>query len=302
MWWNVENLFDVEDDPLTNDEEFTPEGSHHWTPGRYWHKLDNIARTLAAVADEGGGWPDLVGLGEVENDTVMRDLCQRSPLRTAGYEYMITHGPDARGVNVALMYHPDAFRPTVSYGIRIPSTEHGLRATRDMLYTCGMVPWAKDTLHVLLVHFPSRAGANKQATENRRLAAQTLHQAVDSVLKAPGAMDRMLLVMGDFNAEPGDEIFPLLMPGLVSLMPQKKRELRKAIGTYCYQGQWGFLDHILVSKPLLKRVSRQAKVARFPFLLNEKGEPWRTYRGPAYMGGYSDHLPVMTSPSPPMEE
>ena len=105
MWYNVENVFDTRHDSLKNDFDFLPEGDYHWTPWRYWRKLDNISRVIAAVAEQ-DGWPMLVGMCEVENDTVLRDLTLRSSLRTAKYRYVHHEGPDLRGVDVALLYQP----------------------------------------------------------------------------------------------------------------------------------------------------------------------------------------------------
>ena len=287
MWWNVENLFDCKDDPLRNDEEFLPEGNHHWTLGRYWHKMDNIARVVAAVADE-KGWPALIGIGEVENDSCLFDLVRRSPLRTAGYEFIITNGPDVRGVDVGLLYQPKQFFLEGYEGLRVPSAEEGLRPTRDILHAWGRLP-SGDLMHVFAVHFPSKAGSGREGNRNRSLAAQTLRAAVERF------RGEKILVMGDFNAEPGDIIFSEIMgkdAPLVSLMPLSRRELRKNRGTYVFQKQWGFLDHVLVSKELMPCVKGKVQVARFNFLLDEEGAPWRTYRGPIYQGGYSDHLPI----------
>lgn len=285
--WNVENLFDVQHDTLKNDVDFLPEGLYHWTKGRYWNKLDNVSRTLAAIAED-AGWPMLVGMCEVENDTVLRDLTRRSPLRMAKYQYIHHEGPDQRGVDVALLYQPSLFDVEGSCPIRVPSEENGLRPTRDILHVWGRV-LASDSLplHVFVVHFPSRAGGSSSSSRNRMLAAETLCASLDSL------RGQHVVVMGDFNAEPGDPIFRPIRERLVSLLPQKRRELRRAQGTYYYQGLWGFIDHILVSKELLPRIAEgKAHVARLPFLLNEKGVPWRTYQGPAYKGGYSDHLPL----------
>ena len=287
MWWNVENLFDCKDDSLHEDEEFLPEGDHHWTLGRYWYKMDNIARVIAAVSEE-SGWPALVGLAEVENDSCLFDLTRRSPLRTAGYEFIITEGPDRRGVDVGLLYHPDLFLIEGHEELRIPSEEQGLRPTRDILHVWGRLP-SGDLIHVFALHFPSKAGSGREGNANRLLAARTLRDAVDSL------RGEKILVMGDFNAEPGDPIFREILrheTSLVSLMPQNKRELRKNHGTYVFQGQWSYLDHILVSRSLMPKVEGKVQVARFGFLLDEKGAPLRTYRGPIYQGGYSDHLPL----------
>lgn len=285
LWYNVENVFDTKHDSLKNDYDFLPDGSYHWTPWRYWRKLDNISRVIAAVAEQ-SGWPMLVGMCEVENDTVLRDLTLRSPLRAAKYSYVHVEGPDFRGVDCCLLYQPALFCLQGSESIRVPSAEHGLRPTRDILHVWGQLTRTDSLLHIFVLHFPSRAGDNKSSTQNRMLAAETLCTALD---KLEG---QRVLVMGDFNAEPDDPIFRPILQRLISLIPQKRRDLRKERGTYYYQGLWGFIDHILVSPAMQKCCEPLAHVAKFPFLLTEKGTPWRTYQGPAYKGGYSDHLPL----------
>lgn len=285
MWYNVENVFDTQHDTLKNDVEFLPDGSYQWTPWRYWRKLDNVSRVIAAVA-ELGGWPMLVGMCEVENDTVLRDLTTRSPLRAAKYNYVHSEGPDLRGVDCCLLYQPSLFLLQGSEAIRVPSAENGLRPTRDILHVWGRLIRTDSLLHVFVLHFPSRAGDSKSSTQNRMLAAETLCAALDKL------SDQRILVMGDFNAEPGDPVFRPILQRLVSLIPQKRKELKKAQGTYYYQGLWGYIDHVLVSSSMLECCESRAHVAKFPFLLTEKGVPWRTYQGPVYKGGYSDHLPL----------
>ncbi len=285
LWYNVENVFNTQHDSLKNDWDFLPEGSYHWTPWRYWRKLDNISRVIAAVAEQ-GGWPMLVGMCEVENDTVLRDLTLRSPLRAAKYRYVHSEGPDLRGVDCCLLYQPFLFRLQGSEAIRVPSAEHGLRPTRDILHVWGNWVRTDSLLHVFVLHFPSRAGDSKSSTQNRMLAAETLCTALDKL------QGQRIMVMGDFNAEPDDPVFRSILQRLVSLIPQKRKELRKAQGTYYYQGLWGFIDHILVSPSMQECCEPRAHVAKFPFLLTEKGKPWRTFQGPVYKGGYSDHLPL----------
>ena len=285
MWYNVENVFDVQHDSLKNDFDFLPQGIYHWTPSRYWKKLDNISRVIAAVAEQ-GGWPMMVGMCEVENDTVLRDLTRRAPLRAAKYQYVHYEGPDQRGVDCCLLYQPRLFRLQGSEAIRVPSAENGLRPTRDILHVWGRLTRSDSLLHVFVLHFPSRSGGSKSSSQNRMLAAQTLSTALDSL------KGQHVLVMGDFNAEPGDPVFQPVMQRLVSLIPQRRKELRRAQGTYFYQGLWGYIDHILVSPSLVSWCEPRVHVAKFSFLLTESGTPWRTFQGPAYKGGYSDHLPL----------
>ena len=285
VWYNVENLFDVRHDSLKNDFDFLPEGSYHWTPWRYWRKLDNVSRVIAAVAEQ-DGWPILVGMCEIENDTVLRDLTLRSPLRAAKYQYVHHEGPDLRGVDCCLLYQPSHFCLLGSEAIRIPYAEQGLRTTRDILHVWGRMVRTDSMLHVFVLHFPSRAGGNKASTENRMLAAQTLCQELDKL------QGQRILVMGDFNAEPKDPIFQPILQRLVSLIPQRRKELKKAQGSYFYQGLWGYIDHMLISPSMQSCCEKRVHVGKFPFLLTEKGTPWRTFQGPAYKGGFSDHLPL----------
>lgn len=285
LWYNVENVFDTRHDTLKNDFDFLPDGSYHWTPWRYWRKLDNISRLIAAVAEQ-GGWPMLVGMCEVENDSVLHDLTTRSPLRAAKYQYVHSEGPDLRGVDCCLLYQPVLFRLQGSETVRVPSDEQGLRPTRDILHVWGWLTRTDSLLHVFVLHFPSRAGGTKASTQNRMLATQTLCGELDKL------QGQRILVMGDFNAEPNDPIFRPILQRLVSLVPQRRKELKKAQGTYYYKGLWGYIDHMLVSPAMQSFCEPRVHVAKYPFLLTEKGTPWRTFQGPVYKGGYSDHLPL----------
>lgn len=285
VWWNVENLFDCQHDSLKEDYDFLPEGQYHWTKGRYWKKLDNISRTIAAIADE-DKWPMIIGLCEVENDTVLRDLTRRSPLRIARYSYIHEEGPDKRGVDVAMLYDSLQFRPHGYKTVRIPSTKRISQPTRDILHVWGDCPSLNDVLHIIIVHLPSRAKSGGTGERHRRIAVTTLCGVLDELY------GKKILLMGDFNAEPDDKIFKDIYERMTSLMPQKRKELNQARGTYYFRKLWGYLDHILVSQNLTPYTEKRIEVGDFPFLLTEKGTPWRTFQGPVYKGGFSDHLPI----------
>ena len=285
VWWNVENLFDCQHDSLKEDYDFLPEGQYHWTKGRYWKKLDNISRTIAAIADE-KEWPMIIGLCEVENDTVLRDLTRRSPLRIARYSYIHEEGPDTRGVDVAMLYDSLQFRPHGYKTVRIPSTEWRFQPTRDILHVWGDCPSLNDVLHIIIVHLPSRAKNGRTGERHRRIAVTTLCGMLDEL------NGKRILLMGDFNAESDDKIFKGIYERMTSLMPQKRKELNQARGTYYFRKLWGYLDHILVSPNLAPNIEERIEVGDFPFLLTEKSTPWRTFQGPVYKGGFSDHLPI----------
>ena len=161
---NCENLFDYHHDEGKDDTEYLPEATRHWTKKRYWQKLNNIAQELLSCSDD--GIPDMIALCEVENDSVLHDLTSRSLLRNAGYEYLMTNSPDLRGIDVALLYSPYTFAPIRSYSIRVTPVEQ-MRPTRDILYACGQTV-SGDTLHVFVVHFPSRFGGEKYSRPFRQ--------------------------------------------------------------------------------------------------------------------------------------
>jgi len=307
--WNVENLFDCQHDTLKNDEEFLPEGTHHWTRTRYWRKLNRVGQTILACGErenegmgerENGGaierqWvlPDLVGMCEIENDSVLRDITKRSLLRKARYEYIMTDSPDGRGIDVALLYSPFSFRLLTSYGIRVVPLK-GMKPTRDILYACGEV-LTGDTLHVFVLHAPSRSGGEMETRPFRMHVAKRLSEAIDSVRQ--GAPEARVLVMGDFNDGSGDAAMQELYAHEMENVSKKACGLHGAKGTYRWQGDWGSLDHIVVSKSLRPHV-KSCRIFDAPFLLEEDTKyggvkPRRNYQGPRYLNGYSDHLPLV---------
>ena len=167
---NCENLFDCHHDSLKQDTEWLPDGVRKWTPARYWRKLNHIGQEILSCQED--GVPDLVALVEVENDTCLFDLTRRSLLRGARYDYLMTQSPDVRGIDVALLYQPMTFRP-ICYDMLEIQPREGMRPTRDILYVQGET-LSGDTLHVFVVHAPSRFGGEKQTRPNRQLIADRL--------------------------------------------------------------------------------------------------------------------------------
>jgi len=278
---NVENLFDCTPDSIHDDSEYTPEGTRHWTAERYYHKREQIARTIADI----GGWEGvaLVGLCEIENEQCVRDLCAQN-LRNLGYAYIHYDSPDVRGIDVALLYRPDLFAVSHSAPLRVPVLP-GERPTRDILYVCGTMPEG-DSLHLFLCHLPSQLGSSS-ASALRQRAKQTIQQHVDSILyEQPQAR---IVVMGDMNSEPKEDI-----RGMHNKMLAWQQQGR---GTYKYQGQWSCIDQFYVSAALTDTV--QTQIYDAPWLLTEDDayvgyKPYRTYNGYQYQrDGYSDHLPIV---------
>ncbi len=309
MFWNVENLFDTKDDAQKSDEEFLPDATRHWTPSRYHDKLKKLAKTIVASGEE--RVPDLVGLCEVENDSCLRDLTRRSPLREAGYRYVMTHSPDKRGIDVALLYQRGSFQLIRQKSIRIPHRQARREPTRDILHVSGRI-LSGDTLDVMVCHFPSRGGGEAKTEPYRLLVAEVLRRTADSLMQV--RQHPYLIIMGDFNDYPSNKSLRKVLCGkgdLVNLMEGMKK------GTYRYRAEWGIFDQFIVSRNMQAKNKnaftknkyakakkenasvfvKNVQILRHPFLLEEDDKyggqkPFRTYNGMKYMGGYSDHLPI----------
>ena len=292
---NCENLFDCKHDTLKQDDDWTPASVRHWTPPRYWHKLNGIAQVIisSTVSDGDPRLPDLVALVEVENDSVLHQLTRRSLLRNAGYQYLMTESPDVRGIDVALLYQPFTFRPLCYDMLRViplPS----MRPTRDILYVQGET-LRGDTLHVFVVHAPSRFGGERPTRPNRRLVADRLLHAVDSIRGL--APDAHIVVAGDFNDDADAPALRYLEEHGLSNLSRHAKGTHGAKGTYRYQGRWQSIDHVLATASLAAKADT-VFVNDAPFLLEEDKKyggvkPLRTYNGYRYQHGFSDHLPLV---------
>ena len=292
---NCENLFDARKDSVKDDTEYTAESLRRWTRTRYWNKLNSIAQEIISCGDDNSEWvlPDLVALCEVENDSVLTDLTRRSLLRKAGYEYVMTDSPDLRGIDVALLYSPFSFRLIHHHALRIPSMEK-MRPTRDILYVSGQLING-DTLHVFVVHAPSRFGGERSTRPHRLAVANRMMQAIDSIRTLSPAAS--IVVAGDFNDRYDSPALVKLCQHQLTNISQGTSGSHGAKGTYKYQGEWESIDHILVGGNLLQTF-QHCHIYDAPFLLEEDEQyggvmPRRNYRGYKYNKGYSDHLPLV---------
>lgn len=292
---NCENLFDCRHDSLKADIEFTPEGNRRWTERKYWNKLNNISKEILACGIHDDDWnlPDIVALCEVENDSVMRDLTKRSLLRNAGYKYIMTNSPDVRGIDVALLYAPGRFLPVRHYPIRVSPID-GMRPTRDILYVSGRV-LTGDTLHLFVVHAPSRYGSEKSTRPHRMAVIDRLGEAVDSLRHV--CVSPNIIITGDFNDyADGPSVVRLGDFGMTNISAGAVGR-NGARGTYKYKGEWRSIDQILVCGKLLHwQPSCSIYDAGFLLEADDKYggvQPFRTYRAWEYRNAYSDHLPLV---------
>ena len=285
---NCENMFDCQHDSLKDDTEWMPEGKRKWTPARYWRKLNNIGQEILSCQQD--GVPDLVALVEVENDSVLFDLTKRSLLRRAGYEYLMTESSDVRGIDVALLYQSMTFRPICYDYLDIKPLE-GMRPTRDILYVQGETLNC-DTLHIFVVHAPSRYAGEKQTRPNRKLIADRVLNAIQLL-----PINAKVIVAGDFNDEATDSALRYLENNGLHNVTAGVKGLHGAKATYRYQGLWQSIDHVFVSAVLVDFVDK-VSINDAPFLLEEDKKyggvkPLRTFNGYRYQRGFSDHLPLV---------
>lgn len=292
---NCENFFDFRHDDGKEDIEFTPDGNRRWNENKFWTKLRNLSREIISCGMDGTDWrlPDIVALCEVENDTVMEYLTKRSPLRRAGYEYIMTNSPDVRGIDVAMLYHPGKFKLISTYPLRITPTA-GMRPTRDILYASGMIITG-DTIHILITHAPSKYGGEKRTRPNRELVIDRLCDATDSI-RAMHA-DPCIIITGDFNEYASSMTLKKLYDRQLTNVSENAKGQNGADASYKYKGEWKSIDHIFVGGKLAG-LHHETVINDSPFLLEDDEkyggkQPFRTYRGWKYRKGYSDHLPVV---------
>lgn len=299
MFYNVENYFDCSDDTTTNDDDFLPDGAKQWSAYRMATKRTNIARVIAAVGEARA--PVLVGLCEVENDAVLRQLVNYPPLATLRYRYVHYDSPDVRGIDVALLYQPRLF--AVLQHRAIPITLSDGSHSRDVLYVKGVLA-TTDTLHVMVCHAPSRRGGENSSAWRRAEAMQVVKATVDSLLQDNAKAS--VLIMGDFNDTPCDSSMCNVLGASLSVTDTINTSLYNLMdvhdGTYKYKSTWSLFDQFVVSKALLRGNGYvvqhgKAKVYDASFLVQQDAtymgiKPYRTYLGPLYVGGYSDHLPI----------
>lgn len=305
MSYNCENLFDYEHDEGKDDYEYTEFSAKHWTKSKYFGKLHRTASVIARC----GEWGDveIVCLLEIENERVLKDLIQNTQLKKAGYSYLHKESDDQRGVDVALLYQPDKFKPIRTDFIK--AYYKNSRPTRDILLTTGVLP-SGDSLTIFVNHWPSRYGGEVETESKRIDCAYSILNKIDSLHVTHFYGDNNIVIVGDFNDYFDNKSLKEVLNVSVDLQPPyKKNKLynlmakyrnRDDIGTHKFQGQWGVLDHVIVSGSLLdgKRLEVTedgAQIGFWDFLLEKDKTgvaPKRSFKGDCTTNGFSDHLPV----------
>ncbi|WP_420320670.1 endonuclease/exonuclease/phosphatase family protein [Flagellimonas sp.] len=317
-FYNVENLFDTVNDSLVFDDDRTPEGKYGWTIDRYQKKIEHISKVLSQIgAGTSKTSPDIIGLCEVENKSVIEDLVHHPNLIDKDYGIIHFDSPDERGIDVALLYKKSAYIPSSFNSHRLLLFDDlGKRNyTRDQLVVGGMLD--DEEFYFLVNHWPSRRGGAAKSKPNRIRAALLNKRIIDSVQKLNP--EAKIISMGDLNDDPRDDSLKKILStkgkpnqlDSTSLFNPMEKLYKKGIGSLAYRDKWNLFDQFFMSINLVQKDKKQfsfwkAGVFAPSFLKTAqgkfKGYPLRTYSGGTYTGGYSDHFPVYLFLIKEMEE
>lgn len=317
-FYNLENLYDTVDNTMTNDEEFLPNGPRNYTTAIYMDKLNKLATVISQIGTEvNPDGPAILGVAEVENDTVLNDLVHQKLIEKRNYKIVHYDSKDIRGVDVGLLYNPKYFTVIASdkLFVSLPSGSKDAYYTRDILWVKGTLDG--ETIHIYVNHWPSRSGGEKRSAPGRNAAAQVCKNHIDSIAKIEP--DAKVIVMGDLNDDPINESISRILGAKPKSEEVRKGGLynpwtemyKKGNGTLAYQDAWGLFDQIIISFPWLSKDQSglfffQQHIFFKEYLVENKGRykgyPMRTWDGNTYRGGYSDHFPtylVMLKEVPP---
>ena len=298
-FYNTENLFDIYDDHLKNDDDFLPTSDKRWTKKRYERKLYKLGSVISKIGvKETNKPPSIIGLVEVENKLVLEDLLQSSDLKNHNYNYVHHESNDERGIDVAMLYNEDDFILDTSetFSINIVNEQGERDYTRDILLVSGILN--REKIYCIINHWPSRREGEKESAYKRMLASKKVEEIIQNLKSTIN--NPKIIIMGDFNDNPNNESIEKLVNNNNLYNPMESLQGYN-IGTQNHDFQWNIFDQIFftsnffeTSKNTLK--FKEAMIFNNRFLTQYegkfKGQPFRTYIGKKYKGGFSDHFPV----------
>ncbi len=307
-FYNCENFYDTINNPAVNDDEFTPNGPRNYNSKIYLNKVEKLATVISQIGtDVSPDGPALLGVAEIENDTVLNDLIHHPLLKKRNYKIVHYDSKDARGVDVALIYNPKYFTPEESKAlfVSLPGGSKNAYYTRDVLWVKGN--FDGETIHILVNHWPSRLGGEERSAPSRAAAAAVCKVQMAKVAETdPNAK---FIIMGDLNDDPTSPSITEVLRAKAKIADVQPGGIynpwidmyKKGIGTLAYQDAWGLFDQIMITYPWLTREQSgfffyKQFIFNKEFLVENtgryKGYPMRTWDGLSYRGGYSDHFPT----------
>ncbi|CAL2087157.1 endonuclease/exonuclease/phosphatase family protein [Tenacibaculum sp. 190524A05c] len=297
-FYNVENLFDTIDDPFTNDDKYTAKGERKWTHKRYRRKLKKISYVISQIGKKvSKETPVIVGLVEVENTRVLEDLVAQKDLRNHGYRYVHFDSKDERGIDTALLYRAQFFEPVSSKKFQFNFLdEDGTKDhTRDVLLVSGFLN--EELVHIIVNHWPSRREGEEETRPKRIQAAKVVQKAVEEIRSKDS--EAKIIIMGDFNDNPDSESIEQHLVTEDFYNPMLGLQ-KQGLGTLSFRKEWYLFDQIILSKNFKKKETEHefldVRIFNKRWLKTHKGKfkgsPFRTYIGPWYKGGFSDHFPI----------
>lgn len=307
-FYNLENLFDAEDDPENwGDDEFTPAGSMRYTEAIYQKKLQNMARVLSEIAtDKIPEGPALIGVAEIENEKVLRDLVKQPKLKDRGWRIVHFESNDYRGIDVGLLYNPKYFKVIDARSLPVDLTKNGKKeTTRDILYVTGIM--SGDTVAVFVNHWPSRRGGEAASAWKRMKAASICKAVIDAKVKQDPNFKA--IVMGDLNDDPTSPSVARTLGATDNKAKLRPGGLynpwtafhKKGLGTLGYGDSWNLFDQIIISQAFLNKNAGgwqfyRAEIFNPSYLKSNfgrfKGYPHRSFSNGNWIDGYSDHFPT----------
>ncbi len=298
-FYNVENLFDTQDNPKTADDDFTPKGKKKWTYKRYNAKIKKLSSVISQLGLNKSKYPPaIVGLVEVENAKVVSDLANSSSLKKHHYGFVHHNSPDERGIDVALLYNKIAFELIDSeiYPVYLLDEDGDRDYTRDILKVSGNLHG--ELVHILVNHWFSRREGVLETEPKRIIAAKTARTIIEEIKSKE--MSPKIIVMGDFNDDPTSKSVKEYLVKDDFYNPMENL-LANGNGSLTFNGKWNLFDQIIFSNNFLEKTTdkhyfKHAEVFNKQWMKiykgKYKGSPFRTYIGPWYKGGFSDHFPV----------
>ncbi len=307
-FYNLENLYDTVNNTMVDDDEFLPASERQYNSRIYWDKLERLSTVVSQMGIDIN--PDglaILGVSEIENDTVLTDLVHMPKLKQRNLQFVHYNSPDRRGVDVGMLYNPKYYKPLYSAAlfVKLPGGSKDSYFTRDVLYSKGLMDG--DTVHVFVNHWPSRSGGEERSIPARAAAANVVKHSVDSLMAVNP--QSKVLIMGDLNDDP-------ISPSVAKILNAKGNAknvtatglfnpywdmYKRGIGTSAYQDAWGLFDQIIVSGNWLPKDQagyyyQKGIIFNKDFLVQKTGKfrgySKRTWDGMTYNYGYSDHFPV----------